>query len=91
MIFNLVLGAPFFGDLGRFLQQVEVDASEQLPHPGAGWPSELLFDGVERSIDCGDPPLDLLLDDVEVEGVVASVVLAEDLGLVVLTSDQLEY
>ena len=62
-----------------------------MPHPGAGWPSELLFDGVERSIDCGDTPLDLLLDDVEVEGVVASVVLAKDVGLVVLTSDQLEY
>ena len=64
---------------------------EQLHHPGAGWPSEVLFDGSERSFDCGDLLRDLLLDDVEVEGVVASVVLAEDLGLVVLTSDQLEY
>ena len=64
---------------------------EQLPHPGAGWPSELFFDGVERSIDCGDPLRDLLLDEVEVEGVVAGVVLAEDVGLVVLTSEQLEY
>jgi hypothetical protein len=31
------------------------------------------------------------LDVVEVEDVVASVVLGEDLGLVLLTSDQLEY
>ena len=64
---------------------------EQLPHPGAGWPSELLLDGFKRSIDCGDPPLDLLLDPAEVEGHVSRVVLGEDVGLVVLTSDQLEY
>ena len=64
---------------------------EQLHHPGAGWPSELLFDGSECSFDCGDPLLDLLFDDVEVEGVVASVELAEDVCLVVFTSDQLEY
>ena len=64
---------------------------EQLHHPGAGWPSEVLFDGSERSFDCGDPLLDPLFDDVEVEGVVASVELAEDVGLVVFTSDQLEY
>jgi hypothetical protein len=62
-----------------------------LPHPGAGWPSEVLFDGGERGVDCGDLLRDLLLDDVEVEGVVTSVVLGEDLGLKVLTSDQLEY
>ena len=62
-----------------------------MPHPGAGWPSEVLFDGSERSFDCGDLLYDLLLDDVEVEGFVTSVVLGEDLGLVVLTSDQLEY
>ena len=64
---------------------------EQLHHPGAGWPSELLLDGVERGNDCGDPLRDLLLYEVEVEGVVAGVLLGEDLGLVVLTSDQLEY
>ena len=62
-----------------------------MPHPGAGGPSELFFDGSERSVDCGDLLRDLLLDEVEVEGVVTSVVLGEDLGLVVLTSDQLEY
>ena len=64
---------------------------EQLPHLGAGWPSELLLDGVERGIDCGDPLLDPLLDPAEVEGVLTVVVLTEDVGLVVLTSDQLEY
>ena len=64
---------------------------EQLPHPGAGLPFELLFDGVESGNDCGDPLLDRLLDPAEVEGDVARVELGEDLGLVVLTSDQLEY
>ena len=64
---------------------------EQLPHPGAGLPFEILFDGVESGNDCGDPLLDLLLDDVEAEVVLTVVVSSEDLGLVVLTSEQLEY
>ena len=64
---------------------------EQLPHPGAGLPFELLFDGVESGNDIGDPLLDLLLDDVEAEVVLTVVVSSEDLGHVVLTSEQLEY
>ena len=91
MIFNLFHGATFFGKLCRFLQQGEVDALEQLPHPGAGLPFELLFDGVESGNDIGDPLLDLLFDDVEVEGVLAVVVSSEDVVLLVLTSEQLEY
>ena len=64
---------------------------EQLPHSGAGWPFEVLFDGSERSFDCRDLLRDPLLDPAEVELVVAEVVLVEDIGLVFLTSDQLEY
>ena len=60
---------------------------EQLPHPGAGLPFELLFDGVESGNDIGDPLLDLLFDDVEVEGVLTVVVSSEDVVLLVLTSE----
>ena len=58
-----------------------------MPHPGAGWPSELLLDGVERGNDIGDPLLDLLFDDVEVEGVLTVVFSSEDVVLLVLTSE----
>ena len=60
---------------------------EQLPHPGAGLPFELLFDGVKSGNDIRDPLLDLLFDDVEVEGVLAVVVSSEDVVLLVLTSE----
>ena len=85
------MGLRGFGKLLRFLQQGEVDALEQLPHTGAGLPSELLFDGVESGNDIGDPLLDLLLDDVEAEGVLTVVVSSEDVVVLVLTSEQLEY
>ena len=85
------MGLRFFGELCRFLQQGEVDALEQLPHPGAGLPFEILFDGVESGNDCGDPLLDRLLDPAEVEGVLTVVVSSEDVVLLVLTSEQLEY
>ena len=85
--FHLVFGSLSGGELTHFLQQVEVDVLEQLLHSSAGGPAEFVLDGIERDVDRGDLLSEYLADLLEVEDVVAVVVVRQDLRRVVLTSD----
>ena len=70
--FVLVLG--FVGDFRGFLEQPEEHLLEQLPHPSAGVPAQLVFDGVERKIGCSDLSQDLPLEVPEADLLVAVMV-----------------